>query len=95
MKKSLSKYEQFEEAIRLIHKFFPESKSNFSKESGIGIYKFLESVKHCNYHLDVSCDPYLMPSEPDLGLGEKRKIQWRSCGSNEMTNRSCRFQTAS
>ena len=71
MKKELSNYEKFEEAIRLIHKFFPESKSNFSKEVGIGIYKFLESVRECNFYLDVSCDPFLIPPEPDLGLGKK------------------------
>ena len=67
----MSKYDQYEKAIRLIHKFFPESKSNFSKESGIGIYNFFDSVKYCNFYSDFSCDPHSIPSAPDLGLSSK------------------------
>ncbi|MEN7552006.1 hypothetical protein AAG747_29090 [Rapidithrix thailandica] len=65
------KCDAFEEALRLIHKFFPESRSVFSKERGMDIYNFVAAMKFCDCKLDVSCDPFGIPSKPDLGLNKK------------------------
>ncbi|KXX67852.1 hypothetical protein [Flammeovirga sp. SJP92] len=51
----MNKYEAYSESIRLIHKYFPESKSTFTKELGIGIYNFITSMKFCDFNLDLSC----------------------------------------
>lgn len=64
-------YNKFQEALRLINKFFPETKGIFSKENGVNVHNFINSMRLCDLKLDVSCDPFGMPSEPNLGLNRK------------------------
>lgn len=57
-----------EEAIRLINKFFPESKGFVTNEKGLAIYEFVTSMKLGNFHSDFSCDSFGNPPGPDTGL---------------------------
>ncbi len=59
------------EALRLINKFFPESKGFLTNETGIGIWNFISAMKLAEFGADFSCEPYGVPPGPDLGLSQK------------------------
>jgi hypothetical protein len=62
---------EFQEAIRLIRKFFPESKAFISAEGGIDIYSFIRGMSICGLKEDYSCEHFGVPPGPNLGLHEK------------------------
>lgn len=64
-------YQKYQEALRLIHKFFPESKAGFSEDYGMGIHHFLQSSHFCDWKEDFSCDPFSTPPLPNVGLLKK------------------------
>jgi hypothetical protein len=41
------KYDAYAEAVRLIHKFFPESRTFFSVENGIAMHRFIYAMGFC------------------------------------------------
>lgn len=47
---------EFVEAIRLINKFFPESKAYIRQDTGISIYQMLEAMRLTNMQSDTSCE---------------------------------------
>jgi hypothetical protein len=61
------------EAVRLMNKFFPESKGFVNTEQGIYVYEFVSAMKLTNFQQDFSCDPYniipqnIFPSLKDKG----------------------------
>jgi hypothetical protein len=73
------KYDAYAEAVRLIHKFFPESRSVFLVESRkgrsrIGIDFFIEAMVFCGLKSDFSSGVQIPPG-PDLGLDKKGGFQ--------------------
>lgn len=61
------------EAVRLINKFFPESKGFINAEQGIQVYEFVRAMKLTNPQQDFSCDSHntipqnISPSLEDKG----------------------------
>ena len=63
--------EIYQESIRLIHKFFPESRSYLNEANGFSFNNVLMSMDNGNLNKDYSCDPFQTPAEPNLGLLNK------------------------
>ena len=64
-------YDAFAEAVRLIHKFFPESRSVFSVENGIELYRFIDAMAFCGSKSGFSYNRWRTPPRRDLGLDKK------------------------
>jgi len=62
---------EFLEAMRLIHKFFPESQRFISEKTGLDWDVFGGAMMAADYHSDHSCYPFRDPDSPDLGLASK------------------------
>ncbi|WP_445362227.1 hypothetical protein ACJJIQ_13980 [Microbulbifer sp. ANSA003] len=61
---------QFIEAIRLIRKFFPESKGHVYQGKPLSIESLVASMRMVDYKMDFSGDPYGVPEGPDLGFNK-------------------------
>lgn len=61
---------EFIEAIRLANKFFPESRGYIHEDQGISIYKMIESMQIADFKSDYSCEHFVIPEGPDLGLNK-------------------------
>lgn len=59
---------EFAEAMRLIRKFFPESQSFLTEQTGLDWDAFGGAMMAADYHSDYSCYPFRAPDSPDLGL---------------------------
>lgn len=59
---------EFVEALRLALKFFPESQSFLTSETGLDWDAFLGAMMVGNYSADYSCYPSREPSDPDFGF---------------------------
>ena len=68
---------EFQEAIRLIHKFFPEAKNWISAEVGLDWDAFLGAMQSADYTADYSCYPFRNPTDPDRGLAEQGGLDGR------------------
>lgn len=65
----------FVEASRLARKFFPESTSFLTDDSGLAWDSFLGAMMVADYQADYSCYPFSDPSSPDLGLSIKGGLE--------------------
>jgi hypothetical protein len=66
---------EIREAIRLINKFFPESKGFVTAQMGISIWNFVQAMKLGDFQEDYSCEPFGVPPGPALGLDKKGGFQ--------------------
>ncbi|MCA8994199.1 MAG: hypothetical protein KDA88_19625, partial [Planctomycetaceae bacterium] len=62
---------EFEEAVRLVRKFFPESTAFITQETGLDWDFFLGAMRAGDYYADHACDPMRESDAPDLGLALK------------------------
>lgn len=69
---------EFLEALRLIQKFFPESKSWLTEDVGLDWDSFVGAMQAADYAADYSCDAFRQPSAPVLGLSEQGGLQGRA-----------------
>ena len=69
---------EFFEAIRLIRKFFPESRGYISSTQGIDWCHFLMAMEAAEFYHDCSCDPFWVDhadlSIPEVSLAMKGAI---------------------
>ena len=61
---------EFLEAIRLIRKFFPESKAVISNDLGLHWDVFLSAMKLADWSEDSSCDPFCRTTTPEMTLAQ-------------------------
>ena len=61
---------EYLEAIRLIRKFFPESKPIASTTLGLHWEPFLQAMGQCDCYHDTSCDPYCLETTAEMTLAQ-------------------------
>lgn len=59
---------EFLQAIRLIRKFFPESKSFIREDKPLSNESLVAAMSIAELKMDFSCDDYGIPEGPDLGF---------------------------
>lgn len=72
------------EVVRLINKFFPESKGYIQKDTGISFYGMIQAMEVADFKTDYSCDPFSDTKESDLELIHKGGFEG---GNNEIFKR--------